>query len=56
VDRVVALIEKLAAEVIAPYYTRPGRPADLDRFSQGSLIPRMITLIEAMEPAHGALI
>jgi colanic acid biosynthesis glycosyl transferase WcaI len=55
VDRVVALITKLAAEVATPSYTRPGRPADLDRFSQGSLMPCMIALIEAMEPARGAL-
>jgi colanic acid biosynthesis glycosyl transferase WcaI len=56
VDRVVALTTKLAAEVADPAYTRPGRPADLDRFSNRSLMPSMIALVEAMEPAFGALV
>jgi colanic acid biosynthesis glycosyl transferase WcaI len=55
VDQVAALITKLAEEVATPSYIRPGRPADLDRFSQGSLMPCMIALIEAMEPAPGSL-
>ena len=55
VDRVVALITNLAAEAATPSYTRPGRPAELDRFSHASLVPSMIALIEAMEPAHVAL-
>jgi colanic acid biosynthesis glycosyl transferase WcaI len=55
VDRAVALIEKIAAEVATPFYARPGRPADLDRFSHGSVMPSMIALVEAMEPAPGVL-
>jgi colanic acid biosynthesis glycosyl transferase WcaI len=46
VDRVVGLIAQLASEVISGSTSRPGRPVDLDRFSQKSLIPSMIELIE----------
>jgi colanic acid biosynthesis glycosyl transferase WcaI len=54
VDQVVDLITKLAAGVRSATYSRPGRPADLDRFSQASLMPAMIALIEKMAPNHRA--
>jgi colanic acid biosynthesis glycosyl transferase WcaI len=54
VDQVVDLITKLAAGVMSATYSRPGRPADLDRFSQASLMPAMIGLIEKMAPNQGA--
>jgi colanic acid biosynthesis glycosyl transferase WcaI len=56
VHQVVALITKLAEEVATPSYSRPGRPADLNRFSHGYLMPRMIALVEAMEPAPKAMV
>ena len=52
VDQVVELITKLAAGVMSATYSRPGRPADLDRFSQASLMPAMIALIEKMAPGR----
>jgi colanic acid biosynthesis glycosyl transferase WcaI len=52
VDQVVAHITQLAAEVATSTYARPGRPAELDRFSQGCLMPSMIALVEAIGPAQ----
>jgi glycosyltransferase involved in cell wall biosynthesis len=47
VDQVVDIIVKLAIDFTNGTSFRPGRPADLDRFSQGSLMPTMMELVEA---------
>jgi hypothetical protein len=54
VDQAVDLTTKLAAWVMSAKYLRPGRPADLDRFSQVSFMPAMIALIETMAPNRRA--
>jgi colanic acid biosynthesis glycosyl transferase WcaI len=54
VDRVVNLVTHLAADFASGSSSRPGRPADLDRFSQGFLMPSMMALIEAVGPAYMA--
>ena len=54
VDQVVAYITQLAVEVASTTYARPGRPAELDRFSQRFLMPSMIALIQALGPSHKA--
>jgi colanic acid biosynthesis glycosyl transferase WcaI len=46
VDQVVDIIVKLAIDFTNGTSSRPGRPADLDLFSQGLLMPAMIKLIE----------
>jgi glycosyltransferase involved in cell wall biosynthesis len=47
VDQVVDILVKLAIDFTNGSSSRPGRPADLDRFSQGFLMPTMIELVEA---------
>ena len=47
VDQVVDLITRSALDYASGTSSRPGRPADLDRFSQASLMPTMIELVEA---------
>jgi glycosyltransferase involved in cell wall biosynthesis len=47
VDQVVDVITQLASDFASGASSRPGRPADLDRFSQRSLMPMMIELVEA---------
>jgi glycosyltransferase involved in cell wall biosynthesis len=46
VDQVVDLITQLASDFLNGISSRPGRPSDLDSFSQQSLIPSLIKLIE----------
>ena len=50
VDQVVQLVNKLAGEFRSGRYKRPGRPADLDRFSRATLLPAMLALVEASGP------
>jgi glycosyltransferase involved in cell wall biosynthesis len=47
VDQVVDVITQLASDFASGASSRPGRPADLDSFSQRSLMPIMIELVEA---------
>ena len=47
VDQVVDIIVKLSIDFTNGTSSRPGRPADLDRFSQALLMPTMIELVEA---------
>jgi len=47
VDQVVNVIVQLALDFASGTFSRPGRPVDLDRFSQRSLMPTMIELVEA---------
>ena len=48
VDQVEQFIAHLATEFTSGTLLRPGRPASFDRFSQGSLMPTMIALVEAI--------
>ena len=45
--RLWTILSKLASDFASGTSSRPGRPADLDRFSQASLMPTMIELVEA---------
>jgi hypothetical protein len=47
VDQVVEIITQLASDYASGTSSRPGRPAVLDRFSQKTLVPSLIELIEA---------
>jgi hypothetical protein len=47
VDQVVDVISQLASDFATAIFSRPGRPADLDHFSQRSLMPLMVELVEA---------
>ncbi len=47
VDQVIDHITQLASDYVSGTFSRPGRPSDLDRFSQMSLVPMMIELVEA---------
>jgi glycosyltransferase involved in cell wall biosynthesis len=47
VDQVVDVITRLAFAFVSGTSFRPGRPSDLDRFSQALLMPTMIELVEA---------
>jgi len=51
-DQVVDIITKLASDFAPGKPSRPGRPTDLDRFSQTSLVPLMTRLVEAVEHAR----
>jgi len=45
-DQVVQIIKQLASDSEDKTYERPGRPAVLDRFSQTTLVPSLIGVIE----------
>jgi colanic acid biosynthesis glycosyl transferase WcaI len=53
VEQVVKLITTLAVDFKNTPASRPGRPDDLDCFAQGSLMPSMLKLVEAMQPSEG---
>ncbi|MDR3548990.1 MAG: hypothetical protein P4M11_12135, partial [Candidatus Pacebacteria bacterium] len=46
INQVVDHITQLASDFTNKVYSRPGRPTDLVRFSQTSLMPLMINLVE----------
>jgi glycosyltransferase involved in cell wall biosynthesis len=48
VDQVVDHITQLASDYASGTFFYPGRPAALDEFSQASLMPKMIELVEAV--------
>ncbi|MFZ0745312.1 MAG: glycosyltransferase family 4 protein [Terracidiphilus sp.] len=47
VDRAVEVITQLASELESGVCSRPGRPGELDHYSQEQLMPSLIELIEA---------